>query len=166
VNFDVAVNGRAWKVAVETVEPGRITVTVRGRRRVLDVSWIDADTVSLIEGSVAREARIHRRGDGVLGIEIGGDMFSAVVSKGGRTGADRSPAAGSLLALVKAPMPGRIVSVLVAKGDRVTARQPVVVIEAMKMENELRSPREGTVKEVVVVAGATVEAGIVLVVIE
>lgn len=63
-------------------------------------------------------------------------------------------------------MPGRIVSVLVAKGDRVTARQPVVVIEAMKMENELRSPREGTVKEVAVVAGATVEAGIVLVVIE
>jgi len=67
---------------------------------------------------------------------------------------------------VAAPMPGRVVRVLVAAGDTVEARQPVVVVEAMKMENELRSPKAGTVKEVSVVAGASVEAGRVLLVIE
>jgi biotin carboxyl carrier protein len=63
-------------------------------------------------------------------------------------------------------MPGRVVRVLVAPGDVVTARQGVIVVEAMKMENELRSPKAGTVKEVSVTSGTSVEAGRVLVVIE
>ena len=67
---------------------------------------------------------------------------------------------------VVAPMPGRVVRVLVAPGDTVAARQGVVVVEAMKMENELRSPKAGTVKEVAVTPGTSVEAGRVLVVIE
>ncbi len=49
-------------------------------------------------------------------------------------------------------MPGRVVRVLVAPGDEVAARQPVVVVEAMKMENELRSPKAGRVKDVAVAA--------------
>jgi biotin carboxyl carrier protein len=56
--------------------------------------------------------------------------------------------------------------VLVAAGDRVDARQPLVVVEAMKMENELRSPKAGRVKNVAVSAGMSVEAGRVLVVVE
>jgi len=63
-------------------------------------------------------------------------------------------------------MPGRVVRVLVNAGDEVAARQGVVVVEAMKMENELRSPKAGTVKEVAVTPGTSVEAGRVLVVIE
>jgi biotin carboxyl carrier protein len=63
-------------------------------------------------------------------------------------------------------MPGRIARVLVAPGDEVAARQGVVVVEAMKMENELRSPKAGRVKDVAVAPGALVEAGRVLVVIE
>jgi biotin carboxyl carrier protein len=62
-------------------------------------------------------------------------------------------------------MPGRVVRVLVGPGDEVAARQGVVVVEAMKMENELRAPRAGRVKEIAVAAGASVEAGRVLVVI-
>ena len=54
----------------------------------------------------------------------------------------------------------------VGPGDEVTARQPVVVVEAMKMENELRSPRAGRVKDVSVAVGASVEAGRVLIVVE
>ena len=64
------------------------------------------------------------------------------------------------------PMPGRVVRVLVAPGDEVERRQPVVVVEAMKMENELRSPKAGRVKDVTVTPGTSVEAGRVLVVIE
>jgi biotin carboxyl carrier protein len=63
-------------------------------------------------------------------------------------------------------MPGRIARVLVNAGDTVAARQGLVVVEAMKMENELRSPRAGTVSEVRVAAGALVEANAVLIVIE
>jgi biotin carboxyl carrier protein len=59
-----------------------------------------------------------------------------------------------------------VVRVLVSPGDRVTARQGVVVVEAMKMENELRAPQPGRVKDVAVEVGASVEAGRVLVVIE
>jgi biotin carboxyl carrier protein len=67
---------------------------------------------------------------------------------------------------IAAPMPGRVVRVLVASGDTVQAQQPLIVVEAMKMENELRSPKAGRVKDVAVAAGAPVEAGRVLVVVE
>jgi biotin carboxyl carrier protein len=63
-------------------------------------------------------------------------------------------------------MPGKIVRLLVAVGDQVAARQGLVVVEAMKMENELRASRDGRVKEVHVVEGAAVEAGRLLVVVE
>ena len=66
---------------------------------------------------------------------------------------------------IVAPMPGRIVKVLVKPGEAVTARQPLVVVEAMKMENELRAPRVGTIAEVRVAEGASVEANTVLVVL-
>jgi len=63
-------------------------------------------------------------------------------------------------------MPGRVVKVLVARGDLVAAHQGLVVVEAMKMENELRAPRAGTVTEVRVREGEPVEAHAVLMVIE
>jgi biotin carboxyl carrier protein len=63
-------------------------------------------------------------------------------------------------------MPGRVVKLLVAPGTVVEARQGIVVVEAMKMENELRAPRAGVVREVRVAEGASVEAQAVLVVIE
>ena len=66
---------------------------------------------------------------------------------------------------LRAPMPGRVVRVLVAPGERVTARQPLLVIEAMKMENELHATLAGTVSDVLVEAGNTVDAGALLIVV-
>jgi biotin carboxyl carrier protein len=63
-------------------------------------------------------------------------------------------------------MPGRVVRVLAQAGDKVEANQGIVVIEAMKMQNELKSPKAGVVVEVRVSAGDTVAAGQVLAVIE
>ena len=63
-------------------------------------------------------------------------------------------------------MPGRVVRVLVKPGDNVAARQGLVVVEAMKMENELTAPRAGRVKEVAVAEGQSVEAGRLLVIVE
>ena len=67
---------------------------------------------------------------------------------------------------IVAPMPGRIVRVLVKPEEAVSARQPLVVVEAMKMENELRAPRGGVVAEIRVAEGASVEANAVLVVLK
>jgi glutaconyl-CoA/methylmalonyl-CoA decarboxylase subunit gamma len=76
-----------------------------------------------------------------------------------RTGSD----AGGGQQVVKSPMPGRVVKVLVAKGDAVQAGQALVVLEAMKMENEVRALAAGTVVEVHVTAGAKVEGHAALV---
>ena len=95
-------------------------------------------------------------------------MLVTVVVNGRRTGrasADGGTAARGEQTIV-APMPGRVARLLVSSGDEVTARQPVVVVEAMKMENELRSPKAGRVREIAVMAGESVEAGRVLAVIE
>ena len=67
---------------------------------------------------------------------------------------------------MRAMMPGRVLSVSVQVGDQVEAHQGVLVIEAMKMENELKSPKAGKVAEVKVTAGQTVEKGELLIVIE
>jgi biotin carboxyl carrier protein len=170
VNIDVTLEGRPWTVAVEPAdEPGQFAVTIKGARRLVAASWIDADTVSIIDGAATREVRVHRRQNGTIGVEVDGQVFETVVEKRLREpfsgNAPKRPPRAVAAQAITAPMPGRVVRVLVAVGDRVTARQGLVVVEAMKMENELRSPREGTVTEVRVAGGAAVEAGAVLVVI-
>jgi biotin carboxyl carrier protein len=193
MNVDIMVNGRPWKVAVEPAEKaGTFTVTIKGKSRVVDASWIDADTLSLIDRGASRDIRLHPRADnGAVGVEFGGKLYEAAVappearlksrptaSRG--TSAVGSPASvGSAASVgppasvglgfsqaIKANMPGRVVRVLVAVGDRVTRGQAVVVVEAMKMENDLRTPADGVVKEVLVAPGAAVESGAVLIVID
>ncbi len=66
---------------------------------------------------------------------------------------------------VRAIIPGRVLTVAVAPGDVVVSGQQLLTVEAMKMQNELRSPRDGTVEKVVVAPGATVEPGDVLLVL-
>lgn len=75
-------------------------------------------------------------------------------------------AAGSEAALVRSPMPGRVVRVLVGAGESVKKGQPLVVVEAMKMENELKSPKDGVVRKLAVAPGALVEARATLVELE
>ena len=67
---------------------------------------------------------------------------------------------------IVSPMPGKVIRVLVKAGDAVQARQGLVVVEAMKMENELRSARNGRVRDVSVAEGQSVDAGTVLLVVE
>jgi biotin carboxyl carrier protein len=90
--------------------------------------------------------------------------MAGVAGRFGRRGSSSEQGASGPRRIV-APMPGRVVKVLVKPGDTVEARQGVVVVEAMKMENELRAPGAGTVTEVKVAEGASVEANTVLVVI-
>ncbi len=99
-------------------------------------------------------------------VSLGGRTVPVVVNGRTRRGGRTEDGGRAGQQAVVAPMPGRVVRVLVAPGDTVVARQGVVVVEAMKMENELRSPKAGTVRDVAVTPGTSVEAGRVLVVIE
>ncbi len=67
---------------------------------------------------------------------------------------------------ILAPMPGRVVRLLVAEGDAVEAGQGIVVVEAMKMQNEIKSPKKGVVKKIAATAGTAVNAGDVLAIVE
>jgi biotin carboxyl carrier protein len=116
---------------------------------------------------VTREIHIApgtARGETLVGID-GRTVAVTVNGRRSRRVAEGGSQAHGVQA-VTAPMPGRIVRVLVQPGDRIAARQGVIVVEAMKMENELRSPKAGKVKEVTVSPGTSVEAGRILVVIE
>ncbi|HEX3940201.1 MAG TPA: biotin/lipoyl-containing protein [Acidobacteriaceae bacterium] len=78
----------------------------------------------------------------------------------------RSHAGTDAPVAIKASMPGRIVRVLVEKGAAIAAHQGILVIEAMKMQNELKSPRDGSVADIRVSPGDTVSTGDILVLIE
>lgn len=101
------------------------------------------------------EATVERR-DGELHVEVDHRRFVfAVGAAGVGAGPDAHP--GGRVE-VKAPMPGKVVKLLVAQGERVRVGQPVLLFEAMKMQNELRSPREGTVVKIDVETGQAVES--------
>jgi len=78
----------------------------------------------------------------------------------------RGPATSGGSRLVTSAMPGRVIRVLVKAGDRVVERQALVVVEAMKMENELRAPGDALVRDVNVTEGMSVDAGAILIVLE
>jgi biotin carboxyl carrier protein len=100
-------------------------------------------------------------------VHVNGQPVQVSLSHAGKTGRAESGAAIQAgPQRIVAPMPGRIIKVLVKTGDSVAARQGLVVVEAMKMENELRSPRAGTVAEVRVTEGMSVDAHTVLVVVD
>ncbi len=172
MTFEIDVNGRTRTVSVERVaNAGHHRVTVDGRAHDVDAVRIGEYGLSLVvdgEAGTSREISVAPSGNrGALLIAIDGRTVAASVDarRTRRAGVDAGGRAHGEQAIT-APMPGRVVRVLVAPGDDVTARQGVVVVEAMKMENELRSPKAGRVKDVSVSAGTSVEAGRVLVVIE
>jgi biotin carboxyl carrier protein len=171
MTIDVEVNGRSRTVSVERSVEGRYRVTVDGRPHDVDAARVGSLGLSLLleaARGVSRDVQVAPGGrTGELLIRIDGRTVLATVN-GRRTGRGASDAGGHAHGeqMVVAPMPGRVVRVLVSPGEAVAARQGVVVVEAMKMENELRAAKAGRVKEVAVEAGASVEAGRVLVVIE
>ena len=99
-----------------------------------------------------------------LGVVASGHRsYIKVESERHRTALKGAGAAGGRERDVRSPMPGRVVKVLVQAGDEVSAGQAVAIVEAMKMENEVRAKKGGTVAKVHQAAGATVEANAVLV---
>jgi acetyl/propionyl-CoA carboxylase alpha subunit len=111
-----------------------------------------------LDGRPYRAVVVRRRNEVLVALAGRTYAFATGAADGGGGAAGR---AGS--EMVVAPMPGKVVSVLVAPGDVVEIGQPLVVLEAMKMENTLVAEVAGTVRTVAVAAGAMVEAGTVVV---
>jgi len=173
MTFEVELNGRSRTVSIERAgtDAGRFRVTVDGVATLVDAQRTGAFGLSLLFPDASHESGSVQLAPGQAPGELVAHLSgrSLVVSVNGRrTGRGAADGGGSTHGEQKviAPMPGRVVRVLVSPGDQVEARQPVVVVEAMKMENELRSPKAGRVKDVAVAPGTSVDAGRVLVVIE
>ncbi len=182
MTFEVEVEGRIRTIVIEHGDnPSSFRVQIDGEPGVVDAVRAGDKSLSIFgrvtflrnggpeKGTLRIGAAVQvtagpAPGEGI--VHLNGRTIRAVINGRRRRAAADEGAHGPGDVVVAAPMPGRIVRVLVAPGDQVTARQGLVVVEAMKMENELRAPRAGRVKEVSVVPGASVEAGCVLAVIE
>jgi len=168
MTFEVDVGGRTFGVAVERGDrAGRFRITLDGVSRVVDVSRTGQFGLSLGTDTlkVTVPFLVPGNGHGELLVVLHGRTIGVTVN-GRRSAHAEGARHGHGQVSIVAPMPGRVVRVLAAVGDEVEARQPVIVVEAMKMENELRAPRAGRIKEIVVTPGTSVEAGRILAVIE
>ena len=165
--FDVA--DRSREVEVKPHQGGYL-VTVDGRTRFVSAVRVDSQTLSLLVGDPGSEdsrsveaAVVSLPGNGLVEVHIDGFRLPVVTKNGHDRRQDRRGAPVSGAQRVVAPMPGKVVRVLVKPGEAVKPRQVLVVVEAMKMENELRAARDGTVAGVFVSEGQSVEAGTALV---
>lgn len=170
MTFEIEINGRTRTVSIEKATAGRYRVSLDGHLHELDAVRVGVYGLSLLDGDagLSREVQVTPGPtQGELLVSLAGRTVAATVNgrRTGRAGVDGGAAAHGDQAIL-APMPGRVVRLLVGQGDQVAIRQGVVIVEAMKMENELRSPKAGTVKEINVTPGTSVEAGRVLLVIE
>ena len=145
--FQVKIDGESFEIDVLPVTDSHYSFLIKGRSYEVDISGRDEDCSVLIGGesfdiSILDERKLRLR----------------AALKPGEAAAGRQH--------ISAPMPGKVVKVLVSPGDTVKTGTGVIVIEAMKMQNELKAKGPGTVKEVRAQEGQGVEGGAVLVVIE
>ena len=167
MKIDIELNGRKHQISMQPdPEKEGVRIMLDGELCEADVTLQQPNVLSILLGGNSYRILLDRRAEGaavVLGehrmpyrVEDPRSLRSRAQGAASDTGARP----------VLAPMPGRIVRTLVQLGDEVEAQQGVVVIEAMKMQNELKSPKAGRVTRLAAVVGATVQAGEVLVVIE
>ena len=166
MKYFVEVNGHE-RVVELTERLGRLSVTVDGEP--VEVDYEDVDQlgqVLVLSGGKSFGASIE--GDpNRLGVTIAGHLYDVQIEderERAANAAERASAKGG--GLVKSVMPGVVVQLLVEPGQAVAAGQPLLILEAMKMQNEIGAPSAGTVKEVHVKQGEAVGAGAKLVLIE
>jgi biotin carboxyl carrier protein len=170
MQYEVEIGGRLRQVVVTRIGDA-FAVSVDGHTRHVNAARIDGHSLSLLVDAVCPQSHevsiVADPSSGQLVVHVGAVPVAVALNGRRRWGRkDDGAAAGSGPQRLVAPMPGKVVRVLVKVGDRVGVRQPVVVVEAMKMENELRASREGTIVEIHAREGLSVEAGALLIVIQ
>jgi biotin carboxyl carrier protein len=158
VIFDIELGGK--KHRIEAAQSGeREKWSIDGREVAADVVEIAPGVFSLLIDGQSIEVRVEKFA-GKLRVAVGGREYEAVVRdprEWKRGGGGAAEAEGR--AQIMAPMPGKVIRLLVAGGDTIEAGQGIVVVEAMKMQNEIRSTKSGKVEKLAVAEGQTVNAG-------
>jgi biotin carboxyl carrier protein len=162
--YDVNIDGRSYRLDLERAESGWLC-RLDGQEVQIDAVLARPDVLSLRIGNKAYEVKCERVA-GEIHLWVGSARFAVEVrdprSLRGRARAadDQGPRK------LTAPMPGKIVRVLVEAGAAVEAGAGVLVVEAMKMQNEIKSPKKGTIQKILVGVGAAVNAGDLLAIVE
>ncbi|MBY0493651.1 MAG: biotin/lipoyl-binding protein [Cyanobacteria bacterium] len=174
--FEVAIGDTVRTVGI--VRKGAMFhVDLDGRTHVVDARRVSDAIVSMLvqrDGSAAPSRSVDaafasKAVAGDFDVHLDGLAIPIQIRPAGSFGRQKKAGGAAQAAgpqRVTAPMPGKVVRVLVKPGDDVKARQGLVVVEAMKMENELRAARDGRVRDVAVTEGQSVDAGAVLLVVE
>ncbi|HWT02174.1 MAG TPA: biotin/lipoyl-containing protein [Pyrinomonadaceae bacterium] len=150
-------------------EGSRVTAEIDGRVYELEVSAPRPGVYLLLAGGRVYECRVGRpeKSREAAEVAVGRETYAVALADPKRLrGAQAAGAHAHGTSEIVAPMPGKVVRVLVEAGAEVEAGAGVVVVEAMKMQNEMKSPKAGKVTAVNVREGATVNAGDVLAVVE
>jgi biotin carboxyl carrier protein len=164
--FEVSVNGRPYTVQLTRAEGTLWTCRIGEREFTVDAIESGRGTLSVIIDGRSFAITLDAGGQSEK-LVLGGESY-AVEVRDPRALRDRAARAGRGEGTrnVTSPMPGKIVRVLAPAGTRVEAGAGVLVIEAMKMQNEIKSPKAGVVQSITVAEGAAVNAGDVVAVVE
>ena len=148
-------------------EGGRLLITLDGHSHEVDALRLDGPSLGLLLDGRSFAADFEERGDQVK-VLLEGSVFPVEIldERRLRMRAASGKLRGDGPQQIVAPMPGKVVRILVKVGDEVKEGQGLVVVEAMKMENELKALRAGKVKELFVVEGVAVEGGARLCLVE
>jgi biotin carboxyl carrier protein len=142
-------------------------IDLNGRKVALSAVRLSDGHLSLLIDGKSYDVLMQKDGDDVL-VRVASEDYRALVidtRRGRRAGARAEDEIEGGIASLKAPMPGLVVSVNVEEGQEIKTGEGIVVVEAMKMQNELRAPRDGVVEKILVKPGAPVNGGDELVVI-
>lgn len=162
MKYRVTLDERERDVDVQISPSGAISVTLDGHAVDADIIQVDGG-INLKMGNRVFDLVVGGKSD-ALQIAVGAHRSNASVqserTRSQKRGGTSKGAGGKE---VRSPMPGRVVKILVSVGDDVAPQSPVVVVEAMKMENELRTPAGGKVEAIFAKAGDTVEGNALLI---
>jgi len=167
MKLEIELGGRAH--SVELVRAGKqVRYLLDGQIVEADAEEVEPGIYSILLNGNSFEVRVemHQGTGSGLSVVAGNREFSAEIRDPRRWRRKRGAAAEAEgRQQVIAPMPGKIVRVLVKPGEAVEMKQGLLVVEAMKMQNEIRSPKSGTVERLLVTEGQTVNAGEILAVV-
>lgn len=166
MKYEVSISGKTHIVELEGHADGW-QARIEGESRITaDVAEIAPNVFSVLLSGRSHEVYVTPFSGGQLQLHTGGLEFLAdVIDQRSWRGRRHGGAEAEGRQQIVAPMPGKVVRLLVKPGDAVEAGQGLLVVEAMKMQNEIRSPKSGTVERVLIAVGQAVNAGEVLCVV-
>jgi biotin carboxyl carrier protein len=162
--YDVIIGEKGFRLELDHAD-GRWQCRLDGRQVELDAVLTRRDVLSVIIGGKAYEIKRERTATD-LHLWVGPVRYGVVLRDPRSLRSRASAADDKGPRKLVAPMPGKVVRVLAEEGVEVEPGQGVLVVEAMKMQNEIKSPKKGVVRKIAVPTGGTVNAGDVLAVVE